>query len=63
MTKSEVTDIAGIVKHTTAKAILLDTGIKEVWLPLSQIEIFEDGGKGVIVTMPNWLAKKLELDI
>lgn len=39
----------------TDKAVLLDLGTEEVWLPLSLIEINQDEE---IVTMPVWLCKK-----
>ena len=49
------------IKYETEKAILIDAGDKEVWLPLSQIEIRFEMGVGAIVSMPEWLAIDKEL--
>jgi hypothetical protein len=55
--KSNLVDIACIVRHETERAWLLDAGGKEpVWIPKSQAEI--DEGNGTIVTLPEWLAKE-----
>jgi len=53
----ELTEVSVIVKHTTAKAVLVNDGAKDVWLPLSQITIHDDGGTAKVVTLPEWLAK------
>ena len=53
---SNLVDIAVEFRHETPKAILVYDGAKEVWLPKSQVE-YEHSGGGVIVTMPEWLAK------
>ena len=55
--KSNLIDIACILKHETPKAYLVDVGNdKPIWLPKSQVE-YEDG----IITMPEWLALEKEL--
>ena len=50
---------------TTDKAILVSENgerSKAFWLPLSMIDFTKtDGGKGVIVTLPEWLAAKHKL--
>lgn len=45
-------DIAVQVKHETEKAILVNDGTEDIWLPKSQCEMNPDG----TVTMPEWLA-------
>lgn len=53
--RSDLIDIAGIVKHQTEKAYLFDGGGDEaVWLPKSQCEWDEEEKT---MTMPEWLAK------
>ena len=59
-------DIAGFRHHETKAALLFsDTNDKSkaIWLPLSQCEVYADGGHptAVIVRMPTWLARKKEL--
>jgi hypothetical protein len=44
------------------KAILIDDGDQEMWLPKSVIEIDRIGDGTAIVFVPEWLAKKLGLD-
>lgn len=53
---SDLIEIAGEIRARSAKAIKLYDGAREAWLPLSQIEI-EENGKTVTVTMPEWLAR------
>lgn len=47
-----------IIVHRTMKAVLVKDAedAREIWLPLSQVEV--TGGPGTIgeVTMPEWLA-------
>lgn len=56
-----------VLKHTTAKAYLLDEGDgTEHWMPRSQVTVEptgseHDGMPMVEVTMPEWLAVKREL--
>lgn len=55
--KSDLIDIACIIRHETQRAWLIDVGNeKPVWVPKSQVEVYED--KGTIITMPEWLAKE-----
>jgi N-acetylglucosamine-6-phosphate deacetylase len=56
--KSDLIDIACEIKVETDKAILINDGTKEVWLPKSQVEINREDKE---VTMPEWLAKEKEL--
>lgn len=50
-------DIACVLKHETAAAYLVDDGINEaLWLPKSQVELWEDARQGTMVTLPEWLA-------
>lgn len=53
--KTELVDLAVILKLETEKAYLVDGSGENVWLPKSQVEYYDDG-KGGIVTMPYWLA-------
>lgn len=48
----DLVDIAGECRAQTEKAVQFFDGDKLVWLPLSQIEVNDDG----TVTMPEWLA-------
>lgn len=53
-----LTDLAGILRHETKSAMLIDFGgEKPIWLPKSQVEDNKDG----TFTMPEWLAKEKEL--
>lgn len=65
MKKPELVTINLEILHWTAKAVLVRTGKDEpkVWLPLSQIETSGEFVKGESqeITMPKWLADKLEL--
>lgn len=48
--------------HRTERAILVDDGDGEVWLPLSQVEIIEEDRNGdASIIIPMWLAKDKEL--
>lgn len=54
MPKSELFDVAAIVKAETEKAWLLFDGAREGWVPKSQVEDNRDGS----FTMPERLAKE-----
>ncbi len=56
---SELTDITAKLVHQTGKAILINDGDEDIWLPLSMIEfVTTDASKGIVeVTLPLWLAK------
>lgn len=51
---SEITDIAGEIRHETELAWRFFDGKETVWLPKSQCEWDEDSKT---MTMPVWLAK------
>jgi hypothetical protein len=53
----DLVDIAGEIRARTQRAIQFYDGERTVWLPLSQIEINDDG----TITMPEWLAEEKEL--
>lgn len=53
----DIVDIAGEIRLRTERAIQFYDGSRTVWLPLSQIEINDDGS----VSMPEWLAAEKEL--
>jgi hypothetical protein len=46
------------VKRETDRAILIDNGDQETWLPKSRVEIDRTGDGTAIVFLPEWLAKK-----
>ena len=54
--ESNLIDITGEIRARTDRAVLLFDGMREVWLPLSQIEIDGDRPGVVEVAMPEWLA-------
>jgi hypothetical protein len=58
MSDIRLVDIAAELRHETLKAYLIFDGDEEVWVPKSLAEYDKDNG---IFTMPEWLAKKLEL--
>jgi hypothetical protein len=57
MPDKQLVDIAAELRHETLKAFLIFDGGTEVWVPKSLVENNGDG----TFTMPEWLAKKLEL--
>jgi hypothetical protein len=62
MPSKELVDIAVELRHETLKAYLIYDGEVEVWVPKSLVEIERAPDSNVVVaTMPEWLAKKLEL--
>lgn len=58
--KSDLVDIACVIRRETDKAVCIDHGGKETaWLPKSQIEVEPNSdGKTVTVSMPQWLAEE-----
>lgn len=50
--RGDLVDIAGEIRRETDRAFLAFDGIREVWLPKSQVE--HDQGT---FAMPEWLAK------
>jgi hypothetical protein len=58
MTKQQTMDFAGILHKETDRAYLVQFGTDEpVWLPKSQVEMFDDAN-GPIFTIPFWLARE-----
>ncbi len=53
---NEMVEIAAMLRHETDKAYLLFDGVREAWVPKSQVE---DNGDGTF-TMPTWLAQQRE---
>jgi hypothetical protein len=58
---AEIVEIVAKVVLSTDRAVLLDDGTQEVWLPLAQIEMrplenTTSGSGFVTVCMPEWLA-------
>lgn len=53
--RSDIVDISCEIRVRRPKAILIYDGAIECWLPLSLVEIDEDGGT---VAMPEWLAQR-----
>lgn len=51
-------EVTGRIVRTTDKAVMLDDGASQQWLPKSKIEIREGRGGLVEVLMPQWLAKE-----
>jgi hypothetical protein len=58
MSDIRLVDIAAELRHETLKAFLIFDGDQEVWVPKSLVEYNKDDKT---FTMPEWLAKKLEL--
>ena len=64
--KVQVVDIEGYIVHRPASGLSIIFSTEEVArqgvvLPLSLIEIEEQGGRKVTVTMPEWLAHEKRL--
>ena len=57
MSDPKLIDIAVALKHETPKAYLVENGEGEMWLPKSQVELYDQPG-GAVLTMPYWLAKE-----
>lgn len=54
-------EITGEWRAETDRAIRINDGTKDVWLPKSQLENIEMDGFIVTITMPEWLAHDKEL--
>ncbi|WP_299085149.1 hypothetical protein [uncultured Paraglaciecola sp.] len=54
---ARLVDIECIVKHKTDRAVLIDDGDTEAWLPLAHAEV-ETRGRHALVTIPEWLAQE-----
>ena len=55
--RSDLVEIACYVKIRRSRAIMINDGDKDVWLPLSLVEEYNDN----MVVMPEWLAREKEL--
>lgn len=56
--KSHLVDIRVNILRGTDRAVLVDDGKNQEWLPLSQIEVVpSDDGRSSLVTLPEWLAQ------
>lgn len=59
--KPHLIEITCFTLYETEKAVRVDAGDKEVWLPMSQLEDWPEIGCDGVVIMPEWLAKEKEL--
>ena len=65
--QAEMTEVVVTMKHQTERAVLINDGTVDHWLPKSQVYPEDSGGvfpeKGITFTLmvPEWLAKKLGL--
>lgn len=58
---SEVVEVTCTVVRRTNRAVLVDDGTAEHWLPLSQVDVAMREHETVpiaTVTLPEWLARK-----
>jgi len=53
-------EIMVTIKAKTSAAVLVFDGDRSIWLPLSQVDVVDDGDK-TYVQMPEWLAVDKEL--
>ena len=53
--------VRALLKRETEKAILIECGAVEAWLPKSQIA-YEPEGDKIVIRMPLWLAEEKGLD-
>ena len=61
---NEIVEVAGKVLAKTPEAILINDGDKDAWLPISQIENYDESwktGETVDLEIPEWLATEKEL--
>lgn len=54
--RSDLIDVVCKIMIDRPNAILVSDGTKQVWLPKSQVEIYENESKFASITMPEWLA-------
>ena len=62
----EFIEISCTFVHHTDKAVLINDGDREVWIPKSQISVLEDWydlepGDPLTIEIPEWLAEDKEL--
>jgi len=58
--EAEKVEVAVTFKYINDRAVLVNDGDKDVWLPLSQVEYdFWDTepGEAIEITVPEWIAK------
>ena len=55
-------EVEGKVVAETDRAILVDIDGEEIWFPLSQVDVDYLSEDEVILTVPGWLARKLDLE-
>jgi len=56
----EKIEVAVTFKRITDRAVLVNDGDKDVWLPLSQVEYDfcdTEPGEAIEITVPEWIAK------
>lgn len=56
----EKIEVAVTFKHITDRAVLVNDGDKDVWLPLSQVEYDfcdTEPGEAIEIVVPEWIAK------
>jgi hypothetical protein len=56
----EKIEVAVTFKHITDRAVLVNDGDKDVWLPLSQVEYDfcdTEPGEAIEIIVPEWIAK------
>jgi hypothetical protein len=49
------------IEHQTKKAVLIDDGTQQIWLPKSVVEIDRSEDGKAVVYVPTWLANEREL--
>lgn len=58
----EKIEVSVTFKHVTDRAVLVNDGDKDLWLPLSQIEPYEfcdtEPGEAIELLVAEWLAKE-----
>ena len=59
--KPEMIDVTVIFKRITDRAVLVNDGDKDIWLPLSQVDYHfcdPEPGDTLELLVPEWLAKE-----
>ena len=61
---SEIIEVSGEILAKSAAAILINDGDRDAWLPISQIQNYDESwkkGETVDLEIPEWLATEKEL--
>ena len=61
---SEIIEVSGEILAKSAAAILINDGDRDAWLPISQIQNYDESwkkGETVDFEIPEWLATEKEL--